>query len=311
MNTKKLKQIGLSHSRRIAFLSCKKRFWYILNNWYNPMSSIFKNTLFGNLCHFILEHIQIFKNRSDFTIEKLLKICDLYIKNNPKGMDTIDLQELMHEKCLAAVTIHCYLILWFSNDKNNLSDISKNFKVLKSELYLKKLKINEDVFNLKIDKVLIDKKNNIWILDHKCKSRFNIDILRKKLIIDEQSQLYRLGFEKAYKKKVYGIIQDIIRKPQLRMTKKDGSMSIFMQRVKNDILSRSEYYFNPIVLPLEDVFNKNFESDLKIVMEDIYKCLDIGEKAFIKNTESCDSPFTCDFIDACVNNNMNLYLKNF
>lgn len=296
MNLKKLKQIGISHSRMTTYRSgCKKRFWYTMEGWINPSSSRAKNTLFGNLCHNISEHSE------STEIADLVKLCNKYVLQNQNKLSSIDPQELEHEKALASITMHCYY---------NLQKSYKDYVVLKNELYLKRLKIGKHVFNIKIDKVLQHKKTKeLWIMDHKCKSRFDAGVLAKKIIIDQQLQLYRKGFETAYKRKVSGVIWDIIRKPGLRMTKKDTDMTAFMNRVKKDIENRPEWYFVSLPLRLRPEYCENFDKNLDQEMESLYRDLKQGESAFTINTDVCDSPYLCEFLDGCSCGNMNLYIK--
>ena len=296
MNIKKLKKIGISHSRLSTYRSgCKRKFWLTMNNYINPNSTSVKNTLFGNLCHEISE-----KCTEDKSVIAFMDLCNVYCNKNQDQLSVLDPQTVEHEKALASITMECY----FKYQK-----AYEGYTVLKNELYLKRLKIGDHVFNIKIDKVLKDKKTGeIAILDHKCKSRFNVDILAKKIIIDKQFQLYRKGFETAYKRKVDKIIWDIIRKSGLRMTKKEN-MNGFMDRVKMDIEKRPEYYFISIPLMLRPEYCKNFDNELEQEMNEIYRNLEQGESAFTKNTEVCDSPFLCDFLDGCSSGNMDLYIK--
>jgi hypothetical protein len=260
------------------------------------MSNKAKNTLFGLLCHHILE-----QTLQSTSIANLIIHCNKYIFQNQNDLSSVDPQEIEHNKSLAAVTMHCYF---------NLQNSYKNYTVIKNELYLKRLRVGNYVFNIKIDKVLQDNKTKeLWILDHKCKSRFDVDTLTKKIVIDQQLHLYRKGFETAYKRKVTGIIWDLIRKSGLRMTKKDVDMNAFMNRVKEDIEKRPEWYFVSIPLRLRPEYSEDFDRELDTEMTQLYADLEKGEAAFIKNTDVCSDPFTCDFLDGCSSGNMDLYIK--
>lgn len=300
MNVKKLKQIGISHSKLSVFLGgCKLKFWYTLNNWYNPNSAVFKNALFGNLCHHISEKCQ-----EDKSINAFVKLCRDYQQKNSAELTAVDPQDVENDIGLASITMHGYY--------DHRTQFYKDYTVIKNELYLKRLKVNGHVFNTKIDKVLQHKKTGeIWILDHKCKSRFNIDILTKKIRIDQQLQLYKKCFETAYHRKTAGVMWDIIRKSSLRMTKKDTGIDTFMERVKADIKKRPEWYFFLIQVRSNLLDTKSFDSDLDSTMGELYSCVEKGEKAFCKNTNVCEVPFLCDFLDACTSNSMNLYLQRY
>ena len=222
---------------------------------------------------------------------------------NDHELISVDSQDVENDIGLAAVTMHGY----YEHHK-----FYTDYTVIKNELYLKRLKIMDYAFNIKIDKVLQHKKTGeIWILDHKCKSRVNIDTLIKKIRIDQQLQLYKKGFETAYHTKIAGVMWDIIRKSSLRMTKKDTGIDTFMERVKDDIKKRPEWYFNLIPIRSELLDTKSFDSDLDNTMSELYSCLEQGEIAFCKNTDVCETPFLCDFLDACTSNSMNLYLQRY
>jgi hypothetical protein len=303
MTKEKLFKIGLSHSRRKELKGCKRKFWYLINNWYNPNSRVKTNTYFGNVCHYLLEQ----GYTESPGIDKLYNLSVQYDKKNPKKIDNIDENDLQLNKALAVTCINAYF------QAKHLNHHKQFFKILGSEVYLKQLNINDYTHNIKIDKVLKQTKSGeIWLLDHKCKGKYNEQNLSKMLRINKQLMLYAKGFEIAYKKPVAGIIQEIIRKPQLRMTQKDDSLKAFIERVGQAIKKEPEKYFHFICVPLSQSMKDDFDFELTQEMKEIYTLLEKSGKYFIKNDELCESPYTCDFLDACSNGgNMNMYLKYF
>ena len=305
MNLKKLKQIGISHSRLSTFLQCKRLFWYTINNWMNPNSNIVKNTLYGNLCHYILEHIQTFKVTN---FQRLYEMCDQWIEKNKIDLDK---ETLTMTKTMTASVMFIYIRRWYRGEH----PLSKNYRIVKCELELKRAKYGDHVFNLKIDKILQHKETKkLYILDHKCKSRFNVDIATKKISIDRQLKLYSSIFEYLYKKPISGIIHDFIKKPQLKMTKKEKTYQDYAEKIIADVEKRPDFYFQTVVSSVNDHNNKQFKLDLDDIMNDIYSRIDKGEKAFPADgayTDACNEPFVCDFLDACCSGNLDLYLKRF
>ena len=312
MNIQKFRQMGISTSRLDSWI-CRKKFWYIINNWYNPNSNSNKNTYFGNLGHYLLENC-LQNEKTEYSYDILLSKCREYDSKNSKNLFNLEPSDLELDKGLAISVITEFLNLWYSEGKNMLSNLQKNFSIIKNELNLKRIHYLNSRFNLKIDLTLQNRKNKkIWLCDYKFKSRFDDSILLKKLSFDQQLYLYSGCFEQAYKNQipVEGLYQIIIRKPQLRKTKKDKDLMIFIERVTEDIKNRPEHYFFPLSILIDQNQKEIFESEMKQKMNEIYKTLQLGEKAFYKNTAVCDTPYTCDFLDACSTGNMDLFLKYF
>lgn len=302
MNKDKLKKIGISYSKMKEFLGCKRKFWYILHNWYSPTSNRNKNTYFGNLCHYISE----FPYTKSPGIQKLFSICQVYDKNNPKSVIGVDDKDLSNDKALATIVMHEYFTTEILNQHRKI------FKILKRELNLKRISVGSHKCNAKIDKILLNKNTKkIWLSDLKCKSKYDIMRIGLKLSIDKQLLLYSEIFKSVYKKPIEGILQEIIRKPQLRMTEKDGTLQNFLNRVSLDIRKRPEFYFQIISIKLTKERIDDFTSEFNQIMFEIYQCLEIGEKAFYKNDSLCESPYNCEFLQACCSGNMNQYLKSF
>lgn len=299
MNLQKFRSMGVSFSRLEKFLGCKREFWYTINNWYSPFSPMKKNAYFGNLCHYLLE--------DDYTeipgFQLLLDKCRWYDKKNPSQIEGITEQDLEKDKGLAAAIIYNYYVYY---------GLTSEYKILVKELHLRKIKVRNHTFTAKIDKVLKHcETGKLALLDHKCKSKYDIDKLQKKLYIDMQLMLYDLVFVNVYKKPIHEIIHDIIRKPQLRITAKDENIFNFICRVDEDIQKRPEHYFQRIKVVVDPQLYTDFLHELDDHMNDIYCRLEKGEAGFPKNTCLCLEPYTCQFLDACVSGNMNLYKKYF
>ena len=313
VDLKKLKSIGISHSRKSTW-SCRKKFWYTINNWYNPSSSVTKNAYFGNLIHHLAELVLPNYKAENHNITFYHHLCREYDNRNAKDLTSVDPNDLEKDKGLAISVFMVFVEMYFSENENVLSKLKKSYRLLKSELYLKRQKVGKHVYNIKIDQVLQkydDKK--IYLLDFKCKSQIDEYNLLKLLSFEQQLFLYAKGFEARYQKKVAGIYQLLIRKPGLRMGKKDNDDFVtFIKRVAKDVEEKPDHYFKPLFVFISDKMMETFTQEENALMNEIYTAIEQGESAFYKNTQMCLKPFTCDFIDACANGgDTGLLLKHF
>tara|TARA_R110001592_G_scaffold265951_2_gene531569 strand:- start:4241 stop:5179 length:939 start_codon:yes stop_codon:yes gene_type:complete len=94
----------------------------------------------------------------------------------------------------------------------------------------------------KIDGCLVDKDDNLWLLEHKTKAQINEEALLMTIPRDLQVNLYMEAVFQITGKRPIGVIYNVVRRPALRK-KKTENMKEFALRIKEDIATREDHYF--------------------------------------------------------------------
>jgi hypothetical protein len=92
------------------------------------------------------------------------------------------------------------------------------------------------------DGIFKDKNSGIWVFDTKCRSVIQEDILVKEMPFDPQFMLYSWVGKQRYKTTPKGIVQNIIRRPQQRLSGYT-SLKSMLERVRDEVRRRPQYYF--------------------------------------------------------------------
>ncbi len=104
-----------------------------------------------------------------------------------------------------------------------------------------------------IDRIDAIGKENLWIVETKTKSRIAPGLIVDAGDLAAQNKFYALflpGNEYVVsKRKLRGVIYDIIRNPGLRPAKADNTLADYAERLAEDVASRSDFYF--VRFPIE------------------------------------------------------------
>jgi len=160
------------------------------------------------------------------------------------------------------VVIPLYFRYWkedfFGDDKKEFVEIEKSFKVK----YLDKVSLRG-----KRDAIYKDSKCDMWLMEHKTKSRIPEHALSMTISRDFQVMLYIAAYYLETGIKLKGVLYNIIRKPMLRQ-KKTESQGDFFKRVAVDIKQREQFYFMRFNVPIPwsdiGVFLLRFEKEIHV-----------------------------------------------
>jgi len=87
------------------------------------------------------------------------------------------------------------------------------------------------------------KTGKLWLLETKTKSDIDYDGLNRTLSQDLQTMLYVTAIEHLTGETVEGVVYNVVRRPSLKFTPKDGTLDGFAKRVQKTILEQSDKYF--------------------------------------------------------------------
>lgn len=131
---------------------------------------------------------------------------------------------------------------------------------------------------------IIERCGEMWVVEHKTTST---DIGEEsaywaKLHVDWQVHLYTIAARAGHKKPVVGVIYDVVKKPALRLTKKDRKEGGFMERVIEDVASKRNEYFARKEIRFTDEQLAEAENMLATMAARIEKT-----RVFMPNANSC------------------------
>ena len=146
-------------------------------------------------------------------------------------------------------------------------------------------------------------KGKLFIVDHKVVSRIGESFVEK-LPMDGQLRGYILGVSQGLKLKPVKVVYNLIRKCKLRQ-KSQESLEEFTERIKEDYLSRPDFYFQRETL----LFSKNdveaFEHDLRKTHSEYAWLVDnssdpLDPREWPCNDDMCNEYFrTCEYFPLC------------
>lgn len=155
------------------------------------------------------------------------------------------------------------------------------------------------------------KEGHYNLLDTKCLSQINVNALERILPIDTQVMLYStaatlLNNGETPKQLIY----NIVRRPMNKMTKKDGSLQSFINRVAEEIAKKPEYYFIRLQIPIsKQEINWWQTKFLHPVLRDIQSWYDNGCPSYYSAPGLENKYGLCHYFDLIVNNDQSKYFK--
>lgn len=286
-----LSNTGITQGLLTTFMSCQFKFLYKLNRWSHPKKN--KVTLFGSMTHDILEKIYShFRKRKtiarDSTIEK-------WINNWPE--DRSDILGVMQEDVEMA-RAKCYVILteyvaWYSEDFKDMSwtDVETVFEV----------KHNNVIMRGKRDGRFLEHKKP-WLLETKTKSKIDEDAILLRLVFDLQNLFYVTADEMETGEELAGVLYNVIRNPGHRL-KVGETLYDYTERIRQDIQSRPEHFFKRYETPYREEDKLQFDKEFSSIIKEVQDFLDCGVPSY-KNTSNCESPYKCEFLEACASGSL-------
>ena len=285
---------GITQSLISSFLQCRQKFVYAINRMSSPKKA--ERTLFGNIVHFALS---ILYKQKNFSIAMLSQAITDYRALNQIELSALDKKKVERDFAVAEVVMTAYLS-FYCKDWTEMKDREPEKEV---EVTLH----NEDgsghaicKCRCKIDGRYRDKSKAKWLLETKTKGRISEESLVKRLAFDPQNLFYLMCDRLDTGEEAAGVLYNIIRNPQIKQ-KQDETMQQFCERLRADIKLRPEFYFIRFEIPYTSTDKKRFEKHVYEIILDIDRLVK-GENKVYRNCYSCDSPYECEFLDACASN---------
>lgn len=203
--------------------------------------------LFGNVCHHVLE--QAYKDYQPPTPGVIRCWIKEYEERNQDDSKPIEIQErneLVYSK--AEATMLPYFQHYQADFKNNWLFTETVFKepiaLSSGRTTFISGKIDGGFHSSKDDSAL-------WLIDHKTTSRPDIDTVIALLPVDLQVWTYLVACKARFPDTILkGFIYNIIRRPGQKMTQKDLSYQMYIDRVSEKVLEDPKYFFDREPLPI-------------------------------------------------------------
>ncbi len=287
-----LEEIGTTQTLCQAFMCCRMRWLLMLNRWRHASKT--QTTFFGSVVHDLLDRLHSSGSADESDPQHMI---DSILNERQDEFVGVDAEQLELESALAVITCSEY-VRYYSKDW-----AEKKFDSTEQEVSFEFAGVK---FHVKIDGRYIDKNGKRWQMEHKTKGRIEIDSLLKHLPIDFQNLLYLFAGEAHYKEQVSGVLYNIIRKCQLQQGKQ--SMSQYLDRVRADMRERPDFYFMRFEVPYTKLDKLRFSWDLSAMLNDM-KSVTAGPSGVYKNPAACQSPYKCEFMEACASDDLASYFQ--
>ena len=190
---------------------------------------------FGNLFHAVLEYIQAGNNP-----ELVPSFVNMYGRNR-LGIDrTTPDERMVMERIMGMVevVVPAYLDHWEARDKG-LTYLfqEETFEVLHTLPSGRTLKLRG-----RWDAVFYDDQSAVWLQENKTKQTVDEEFLQRSLSQDLQTMLYCISLQNRMGSLPAGVLYNVIRRPALRQ-RVNETLKGFLDRLKEDIAKRREFYF--------------------------------------------------------------------
>lgn len=286
---------GITQSLMSAFLQCRQKFVYALNRVSHPKKV--STTNFGSIVHYVLSVLYSAKSRP--VASNILAALRVYKQENEAELLRIDAQKVERDFAVAEVILTKYLT-YYATDWTDMID-----RQAEEEIEFKPFDDKEIVGRCKIDGRYRDKQNKKWLMETKTKGRISEETLVKRLSFDPQNLFYLLADERETNESAIGVLYNIIRNPQIK-PKVNESLKDFCDRLAEDVRVRPEFYFMRFEIPYTTIDKKRFVDHLRSIILEIDSLVK-GERPLYRNCYGCDSPYECEYLDACASNSFSGY----
>lgn len=283
---------GISQSL-MSNWTCRVKFCLACQRWSTPDKG--KNTYYGSMVHDICE--AMYKARTMFTDKQMDEVIDKYITKNRQ--DLLIWTDGNIEQ--AAAIVKTVMLLYCEIYESDFSKI----KILQvEEKFVRKLQ-NKYIIRGKIDLVFsyLSNLNSATLMEHKSMGTVNENVLKSRLPIDKQNLFYLTALlDNPWNIPVNEVLYNIIRRPQIKKSDKEGILD-FCNRLKQDIISRPDFYFLRYTVPYRQEDILKYRENLIAKFDEI-NSFTKGEMKMYRNESSCESayngtPFICEYIPVC------------
>ena len=305
---------GVTFSLLATFKNCRERTANVLQGWTDNKSSM--GIMFGNISHEMLRRVyndhRLGKFRgipSDACIERQLDAMEQLWKEEHPRPDAEDMEKLE----LTMLMLHAIMPLYFRHWKNDFE--TKTWERLESEF---KIPVTVQQFVNRFGAVKAwphgpyatfkrgkmdgsyrgGSKNRIRLFETKNKSRIDDGTISDILPFEMQVNIYvgaLLHLEGEYPS---GVLYNVIRRPQLRLKKKE-TMPQFADRIVTDIKARPDWYFVRMQMDMTRGEINAALKDLEGVLSDFLAWWS-GDAPHYRNSDHCENKYgVCPFLKKC------------
>lgn len=291
-----LQEVGISQSLMSQYQRCRRAFLLSLNRWTDPSKG--RKTGFGSLFHEMLDKLyNYFNETGKIPSRKLFKIWIEEFTSSEKTAGQLSgkrIREVERDKAVCLLLLCEYVKYYEERDFNQRKKffwIEHTFAV-KFHGFLLRGKRDGHFYTMRNGK-----KHRRWVMEHKTKSRFNMDELLKHLTFDFQNLFYITADEIESGESVRGVLYNIVRNPQKRWTL-DMTLKEYIVALKQDVQRKPSHYFIRTELLYTENDKKVFKRDLRYKLQEAEQVLK-GNYPVYKNEHNCIGKWTCDFLNAC------------
>lgn len=273
---------GFSMSQMQDFATCRQKWMFRVNGFYNPQTS--DRTSFGSVFHYFLQRLYESKEKAVlFIVEQI----PLWSREIEKEAAEEGLTDAVAVVAVAETVFLKYIARFGRVDFEGRDYVRVESLVRDGRRYCK------------IDAAYRDEKGRLYIVEHKTRSRIDEEKLTILCGMDFQNLFETTALEAESKKTVGGVLYNVIRKPQLKQGKEE-TLQAYCQRIAADIDTRPEFYFIRREITYSKAEKDNFRArEIGGILAEM-EAVAAGKAGVYRNTNNCETVYgTCDYLEAC------------
>lgn len=279
---------GVSQSMLAQFVTCRTACRLMLDGWRSPTPK--RATQFGSLIHALLESWYGDSSEQRISSEAPVvfqRVARDWEKRAAKEGDKPE--EVQADLAMAKAVFPAYVARWHADDsKRKWVEVEQVFDFVDSFGFRRRGKI---------DSVFEAKNSALWVLETKTASQISEDTLSQALAFDFQSLWYVQAVEAKLRRKVAGVLYNVVRVPQIGKGD-DKASGGFVEKVRADIEKRPEFYFVRFEIPFSKGARERFSAETEAKLVEFRQWLD-GKIPTYKNEFACRAKWNCSFLPVC------------
>ena len=317
------KRDGVTFSLLTAFKNCREKTKNILEGWTSDKTTM--AVTFGNMTHELLRRTYRDHKNGVFTgkpprryiAQQIDDLEALWRQENPRA-DTEDLEHLEMTILLMQAVMPLYFQHWTYDFRLRWDRLESEFRVPVSV----KAFINRfgepkhwpggpypSFKRGKMDGSYRGTSDRLRLFETKTRGRIDGDTTSQILPFEMQVNIYMGALVALDREYPSGVLYNIIRRPQLRLKKKE-TLAQFADRVVADIRARPDWYFVRLQMNVSKKEVNAAMRDIEGVMADFLAWWN-GDAPHYRNSDHCEGKYgTCPFLKKCSSNDTTgLYVR--
>lgn len=292
---------GISYSMLEDWMTCRQKAWFRING-IRPMG-VAEPLIYGSIVHSILSRIHKFVKEQHGVpkrelVEKWVEEShEEWVAKNPRSSaQALEIAEL--STLQASAIMPQYVKHW---EKDLL-----RFKWITIE-ELVKAPFNGTTINAIIDALTEDRKDQLWLHEHKTHSRISEGTLVDRIHFANQTLIYALVVQILYNRIPKGVYYNVVRRPSIK-PKKGQPLNVFAKRLEEDVAERPDFYFVRFEVEIDEEDVARLSRELQTAIGEI-QVWQTGSTHY-RNTSQCEGKYgACPFLKICGNNDWTGYVK--